>query len=67
MTEDAIKQHGEHLGAVLSDTIRKRLSLDLKNLAVSIFLSKPLSSTSSSSSSSSSSFFLFFKQKNIRI
>ncbi|KAJ9673663.1 hypothetical protein PVL29_023303 [Vitis rotundifolia] len=34
ITEDAIKQHGEHLGAVLSDSIRKRLSLDLKNLAI---------------------------------
>lgn len=42
ITEDAIKQHGEHLGAVLSDSIRKRLSLDLKNLAVSIFLFSPL-------------------------
>ncbi|XP_062146720.1 uncharacterized protein LOC133854498 [Alnus glutinosa] len=30
ITEDAIKQHGEGLGAVLSDCIRERLSLELK-------------------------------------
>ncbi|XP_030536443.2 prolyl-tRNA synthetase associated domain-containing protein 1 [Rhodamnia argentea] len=32
--EDTLKQHGEHLGAVVSETIRKRLSSELKNLAI---------------------------------
>lgn len=34
--EDTVRQHGEQLGAVVSDTLRKRLSSELKNLAVSI-------------------------------
>ncbi|KAK4766057.1 hypothetical protein SAY87_007699 [Trapa incisa] len=34
ITEDSIKQHGEELGSMVSNTIRKRLSNELKNLAV---------------------------------
>ncbi|KAJ7965591.1 Prolyl-tRNA synthetase associated domain-containing protein 1 [Quillaja saponaria] len=34
ITADAIKQHGEQLGAVVSDNIRNNLSSDLKNLAM---------------------------------
>lgn len=32
--EDTIKQHGENLGALVSNNLRKRLSSDLANLAV---------------------------------
>ncbi|KAI6693840.1 hypothetical protein NL676_021550 [Syzygium grande] len=32
--EDTVRQHGEQLGAVVSDTLRKRLSSELKNLAI---------------------------------
>ncbi|EEF48369.1 uncharacterized protein LOC8274099 [Ricinus communis] len=32
--EDSIKEHGEHLGTVVADSIRKRLSSDLKSLAI---------------------------------
>ncbi|XP_021604704.1 prolyl-tRNA synthetase associated domain-containing protein 1 isoform X1 [Manihot esculenta] len=32
--EDFIRQHGEHLGTVVADNIRKRLSSDFKSLAV---------------------------------
>ncbi|KVH88171.1 YbaK/aminoacyl-tRNA synthetase-associated domain-containing protein [Cynara cardunculus var. scolymus] len=35
--EENIKKHGEQLGAVVSSSMRKNLSLELKNLAVSIF------------------------------
>ncbi|PKI77659.1 prolyl-tRNA synthetase associated domain-containing protein 1 [Punica granatum] len=34
ITGDSIKQHGEQLGSVVSKTIRKHLSAELKNLAV---------------------------------
>ncbi|KAF2291409.1 hypothetical protein GH714_023750 [Hevea brasiliensis] len=32
--EDSIRQHGEHLGTVVADDIKKRLSSDLKSLAI---------------------------------
>lgn len=32
--DDTVRQHGEQLGAVVSDTLRKRLSSELKNLAI---------------------------------
>ncbi|GAB4861366.1 hypothetical protein Ancab_036528 [Ancistrocladus abbreviatus] len=35
ITEETIKQHGGHLGALVSDNIRRRLSSELNNLAVS--------------------------------
>ncbi|KAF1863821.1 hypothetical protein Lal_00030935 [Lupinus albus] len=36
INEEAIKQHGEHLGTVVSDNLRKSLSSDLKDLAMII-------------------------------
>lgn len=39
ITEDSVKQHGEELGSVVSNAIRKCLSEELKNLVVSISLS----------------------------
>ncbi|GMH17417.1 hypothetical protein Nepgr_019258 [Nepenthes gracilis] len=39
ITEETIKQHGDQLGAVASNSIRKRLSLELNNLAI-IFKNK---------------------------
>lgn len=34
ITEESIKKHGAELGPVISDSIRKHLSAELKNLAV---------------------------------
>lgn len=37
--EENFKQHGEQLGTVVSDNIKKKLSLELQNLTVRIFSS----------------------------
>ncbi|XP_010272801.1 PREDICTED: prolyl-tRNA synthetase associated domain-containing protein 1 [Nelumbo nucifera] len=34
ITKDSIQQHGDQLGTVISDSIRKRLSLDVESLAM---------------------------------
>ena len=45
MKEESIKQHGDQLGSVVSDTLKKNLGLELKNLvepkhSVEIILSR---------------------------